>query len=140
MDEALGSPTPARQRITPAQQSGSSPRAALGPIARSCGCLRFALTEREQEVLELLAEGRSTRDVAQSLFVSHQAVTYHLANLLGKFQCANRTGLVARAFVLGILNPSWPPRIARTPRGEVDALTPACRSHMKDFTRSGTLV
>jgi DNA-binding CsgD family transcriptional regulator len=84
----------------------------LEHLRRSCGCTLFELTDREAEVLEQLAEGKSTRTAARSLYVSDQAVTYHVGNLLAKFQCTNRTGLVARAFVLCILDRSWPPRVA----------------------------
>ena len=82
-------------------------------LARPCGCARFELTDREEAVLEQLAEGKSSREAAQCLYVSHQAITYHVGNLLAKFQCTSRTGIVARAFVLGILMPVWPPRIVR---------------------------
>ena len=85
----------------------------LVALARPCGCARFELTDREEAVLEQLAEGKSSREAAQCLYVSHQAVTYHVGNLLAKFQCTSRTGIVARAFVLGILAPVWPPRIVR---------------------------
>jgi DNA-binding CsgD family transcriptional regulator len=68
------------------------------------------LTEREARVLELVATGLPTRDIAARLFVSRQAVTYHIGNLLAKFQTTNRAGLVARAYVLGALTLSWPPR------------------------------
>jgi DNA-binding CsgD family transcriptional regulator len=72
------------------------------------------LTPRECEVLERIAEGESTREVASGLFVSEQAITYHIGNLLSKFGCENRAGLVARAFVLGYLDSrSWPPRLSR---------------------------
>jgi DNA-binding CsgD family transcriptional regulator len=83
------------------------------------------LTEREGRVLELLAAGLPTRDIATRLFVSRQAVTYHIGNLLAKFQTSNRAGLVARAYVLGLLAPGWPPRMLsaealnRTPAGSL---------------------
>lgn len=71
------------------------------------------LTPREALVLELVAEGLSTRRIAAILFVSEQAVTYHVSNLLSKFGCENRAGVVARAFVFGYLDPyAWPPRLA----------------------------
>ena len=79
-----------------------------------------ALTLRELDVLELVAEGLSTKAVAARLYLSHQAVTYHLGNLLAKLQCRNRTGLVARAYVAGILRVDrWPPRATRQARGRV---------------------
>lgn len=69
------------------------------------------LTEREAHVLELVATGLYTRDIAPRMFVSHQAVTYHIGNLLAKLQAKNRAGLVARAYALGLLTLDWPPRV-----------------------------
>ncbi len=75
------------------------------------------LTPRESLVLELVAEGFSTRAIAGTLFVSAQAITYHVGNLLSKFACENRAGLVSRAFIFGYLDPdAWPPKLASTPR------------------------
>ncbi len=93
------------------EQTPAFPLVLLGP--------RLVLTEREADVLVLLAAGLSTGDIARRLYVSCQAVTYHVGNLLGKLQCENRTGLVARAFVLGLLAiDAWPPRLAQR-AGEV---------------------
>jgi DNA-binding NarL/FixJ family response regulator len=70
------------------------------------------LTHREVSVLEFLAEGLSSRQVAKTLGVTDQAVTYHVGNLLSKFACGNRAGLVARAYFLGHLNADvWPPKV-----------------------------
>lgn len=74
-------------------------------------CAVPRLTRREEAVLELIAQGGSTAQIACMLGVSNQAVTYHLGNLLAKFGSSNRAGLVARAFVYGFLAAdSWPPR------------------------------
>jgi DNA-binding NarL/FixJ family response regulator len=73
-----------------------------------------SLTPRESIVLELVAEGFSTRQIAETLGVSEQAITYHVGNLLSKFTCENRAGLVGRAFIFGYLHPrTWPPRLIR---------------------------
>ena len=79
-----------------------------------------SLTAREAQVLELLAEGHSTRTIAGLLSVSEQAITYHVGNMLSKFGCESRVGVVARAFVLGYLDSGrWPPRlVSRNPSGE----------------------
>ena len=62
-------------------------------------------------MLELVAAGMPTRRIAEILTVSEQCVTYHIGNLLAKFQTENRAGLVGRAFVFGYLSASdWPPR------------------------------
>lgn len=68
------------------------------------------VTSAEARVLELVAEGLSSREIACRLHVSRQAVTYHIGNLLGRFGCTNRAGLVARAFSLAVLDARpWPP-------------------------------
>jgi DNA-binding CsgD family transcriptional regulator len=114
---------------TPAPHLGSPPD--LGFLLQPCGCPRLELTDREGAVLEQLAEGVSSRHAARRLYVSHQTVTYHVGNLLSKFQCANRTGVVARAYVLGILLPTWPPRLAPAPHPPSAAAE--CPHRVKEF-------
>jgi DNA-binding CsgD family transcriptional regulator len=79
-----------------------------------------APTTSELRVLELVALGLSSQRIGERLWISRQAVTYHLGNLFGKFLVDSRTGLVARAFVTGVLEPgAWPPRIADRYRPEL---------------------
>src|SRR5439155_16151185 len=74
--------------------------------------LIHGLTEGEARTLELIALGRSSSQIAASQFVSKQAVTFHMGNLLMKLGAENRAGLVARAYVLRVLNPDVsPPRV-----------------------------
>ena len=49
------------------------------------------LTEREREVLRLLAQGSSNKDIAQKLYLSVRTVEGHLANIYGKLQVKSRT-------------------------------------------------
>ncbi len=51
------------------------------------------LTEREVDVLQLVAQGLSDRQIAEQLFISHRTVTTHVGNLLGKTTTNNRTEL-----------------------------------------------
>jgi LuxR family maltose regulon positive regulatory protein len=61
------------------------------------------LSEREIEVLSLIAEGLSNRQVAQRLVISPNTVRVHTANIYGKLGVANRTQAVTKARGLGIL-------------------------------------
>jgi len=88
-----------------------SPEADLS-IDRHCPVLSVS----EEKVLELVALGLSTSEVASRLFVSPKDVEYHMGNLLRKFAVRNRTGVVSKAFVIGYLHPSkWPPLGGRFP-------------------------
>ena len=49
------------------------------------------LTDREIEVLELLAEGLPNEDIAEKLYISERTVRSHVSNILGKLDLANRT-------------------------------------------------
>lgn len=55
------------------------------------------LTAREAEVLELIAIGRSNKDVAKALSISLNTVATHVRNILNKTHCANRTEAAAYA-------------------------------------------
>ena len=61
------------------------------------------MTERELEVLRLLATGASNRAVAKELVVSLDTVKRHVSHLFSKLEVANRTQAVARARELGLL-------------------------------------
>jgi DNA-binding CsgD family transcriptional regulator/tetratricopeptide (TPR) repeat protein len=63
-----------------------------------------SLTPREQEVLELVATGRSNRDIAAALFISAKTVSVHISNLLGKLDAESRTEAVAIARRRGFLS------------------------------------
>ena len=60
--------------------------------------VRDGLSEREQEVLNLVAEGKSNREIADSLYISESTVRSHLHNILSKLNLTNR--VQAAAFVL----------------------------------------
>jgi DNA-binding CsgD family transcriptional regulator len=57
----------------------------------------LGVSERELEVLELLAEGRSNKEIADRLFVSPNTVKTHLANLYGKLEVSRRTQAIQKA-------------------------------------------
>jgi LuxR family transcriptional regulator, maltose regulon positive regulatory protein len=61
------------------------------------------LTERELEVLRLLATGAPNRAIAKQLVVTLDTVKRHLSHLFAKLEVANRTQAVTRARELGLL-------------------------------------
>lgn len=62
------------------------------------GCEKPSLTDREQEVLLLIAKGRSTKEIAIDLGISPKTVEYHRANLLRKYGARTSSQLVAMAY------------------------------------------
>lgn len=44
---------------------------------------KFLLTNREREVFELLVQDKTTRDIAQQLFISEKTVRNHISNVMG---------------------------------------------------------
>jgi NarL family two-component system response regulator LiaR len=61
------------------------------------------LTDRELEVLQLVAAGRRNREIAEALRVSIKTVEFHLSNILGKLNAQSRTEAVVRAWQTGML-------------------------------------
>jgi DNA-binding NarL/FixJ family response regulator len=60
------------------------------------------LTPREVDVLRLLIEGKSDREIAETLFIGGRTVQTHVANLLAKLEVANRTEAAALAVRQGL--------------------------------------
>jgi len=61
------------------------------------------LTRREQEVLELLADGLSNRRVAERLGISEHTVKFHVASIYGKLGAASRAEAIRRAARRGLI-------------------------------------
>jgi DNA-binding NarL/FixJ family response regulator len=62
----------------------------------------YNLTQREHDILALLAEGRSNRDIAQRLFLSEKPVKAHLAAIFRKLGVTNRTQAAMMAVQMGV--------------------------------------
>jgi DNA-binding NarL/FixJ family response regulator len=60
------------------------------------------LTRREREVLALVAEGWTNRQVADHLFISENTAGVHVSNILGKLGASGRTEAAAIAHRLGL--------------------------------------
>ena len=61
------------------------------------------LSERELEILQLIADGLSNREIAQQIHLSLPTVKWHASNIYGKLAVRSRTQAVTKARVLGIL-------------------------------------
>lgn len=80
---------------TPQPQAGSAARAAL----------QEPLTEREAQVLELLVEGLTNREIGERLILGTRTVETHVERILGKLGVGSRTRAIAAALRLGLAVP-----------------------------------
>jgi DNA-binding CsgD family transcriptional regulator len=74
------------------------------PIACAPFALTEPLTERELEVLTLLADGRTNSEAARALFISVGTVKSHTGNIYRKLGAKNRTEAIARARQAGLIS------------------------------------
>jgi DNA-binding NarL/FixJ family response regulator len=98
--EALLSPSVTRRLV---EEYASSPtRPALDP-----GMLDI-LTDREREVMELVAEGLSNREISERLYLSPATVKTHVSRVLTKLNARDRAQLVVLAYETGLTIPGRP--------------------------------
>ncbi|MGW0932518.1 response regulator [Streptomyces sp. NPDC002644] len=81
---------------------GEYRRLASGPAEPAPAAPAPRLTERETEVLRLVAKGLSYKQIAERLVISHRTVQNHVQNTLGKLQLHNRVELVRYAIETGL--------------------------------------
>ena len=62
----------------------------------------YSLTQREHDILELLAEGQSNREIAGRLYLSEKTVKAHLAAIFRKLGVTNRTQAAMMAVQMGV--------------------------------------
>jgi len=84
------------RQLTPGQKKD-------GFVPNEAAASALGLTMREREVLELMAEGQSNKEIARSLSVSPNTVKTHLANLYTKLEVAKRTQAVRKAQSLSLI-------------------------------------
>jgi DNA-binding NarL/FixJ family response regulator len=93
---------PAAIRALAAEHGAAAGGAASGTGARWHGML----TDREGDVLRLMARGRSNAEIAAELYVSPQTVKTHVGNVLAKLHARDRTQAVIFAYETGYIVPS----------------------------------
>ena len=64
---------------------------------------KFLLTNREREVFELLVQDKTTKDIAQLLFISEKTVRNHISNVMQKLGVKGRSQAVVELVRLGEL-------------------------------------
>jgi DNA-binding NarL/FixJ family response regulator len=81
-----------------------TPRTSATPFQRNAAAVRaLSLTERECQILELLAQGQANKEIARALEVSPNTVKTHIANLFHKLEVERRTQAIQKARELKIL-------------------------------------
>lgn len=93
-----GAATPLPDAVTQAQELFATTAQATGTGAHE----RHGLTRREGEVLHLICQGKSDREIAETLFVSRATASKHVAAILAKLSVQSRTAAAARARELGL--------------------------------------
>jgi DNA-binding NarL/FixJ family response regulator len=71
--------------------------------AQGLGTLFPELSEREREILTLIAQGHKNSDIAAQLVLSEKTVRNHVSNILSKLQVADRAQAIARAREAGLV-------------------------------------
>jgi DNA-binding NarL/FixJ family response regulator len=98
--------------VDPAELAGALRRAAEAPVAEAIGrsekrlesaLEEKGLTEREEAVLQALAQGHSNKEIAGSLWLAEQTVKFHLTNIYRKLDVRSRTEAVHWAYQHGLI-------------------------------------
>jgi two-component system NarL family response regulator len=66
------------------------------------------LTDREREVLRLVADGATNREIGSKLFISENTVSFHMKNILAKLHLKNRAQAAAFAIRAGLADDAEP--------------------------------
>ena len=90
-------------RMVAEGKSPLAPAVAARLMQRMRGPAEKALSAREIEVLELVAQGRSNKEIARRLWISETTVKSHMLHVFGKLGVTDRTAAVTEALRRGIL-------------------------------------
>jgi DNA-binding CsgD family transcriptional regulator len=93
----------ARLSLDPETMQAPEPSVDGSPPVPADELARFGLTDREREVLLLLAAGRSNPEIARSLFISAKTASVHVSNILAKLGVSGRVEAAAVAHRLGVV-------------------------------------
>lgn len=85
-----------------AQSSGSSVVSPSKGDDKSWG--PWSLTQRELDVIQLLAEGATNCEISDRLFISQKTTKNHLASIFQKLDVTNRTQALVRAVIMGLVS------------------------------------
>ncbi len=96
----------ARRARIPLDAAADSAAAPAAAAAAADGDPRLGLTQREFEVLRLVAAGMSNGAIAAELFISAKTVSVHVSNILGKLGTASRGEAAALAHRLRLFDGS----------------------------------
>ncbi|MEU5187526.1 PAS domain-containing protein [Streptomyces klenkii] len=108
---------PEGERTGPSHHATARPD---GPEGAEQEFAHLVLSAQEARILPLVAAGATTSVMARTVGISVDGINYHLTRLCRRLEVPNRPALVARAYVLGLLDPAaWPPRVMppAAPRG-----------------------
>ena len=84
--------------LEPVEPTPDAAASSVGPIAD------FGLTPGERQVLDLVAAGRTNRQIGETLFIGERTVGVHVSNILRKLGVSGRTEAAALAYQLGLLS------------------------------------
>jgi DNA-binding CsgD family transcriptional regulator len=103
-----------------ARRAGIDLRQHTGTETPNPALAKLELTPRELEVLALLGDGMTNREIASELFISHKTASVHVSRILSKLSVTNRAAAAAAAQRLGVVGAGMSgrpsnPRVPRDP-------------------------
>jgi DNA-binding NarL/FixJ family response regulator len=109
----VGKDTPAGEVVAAARHAAVSPRSFLcsgltSAVMRKASPVTPRLSQREQEVLDLLAEGLGTSALSARLYMSESTAKTHITRIYQKLDASNRAQALVAAMRLGLLSSAEP--------------------------------